>query len=89
MILIQLWRHNALLSEQTVPDRAAAERAVDRLINDVHHGRHGEGRFKIEADKVNELGLFMGKALKQPKLKYPPAPSRSQDNKAPRNPPPS
>jgi hypothetical protein len=88
MIQIQLWKRDVLLTEEKVPDQRAAERAVDRLINDVLHGRHGKGRFKIEADRVNELGLFMGKLLEQPFFDYPPPTSWPRNNMASRNPPP-
>ncbi len=56
MIRVELWRGDELLAEELCSAPPAALRAIDQHITDVHRRQHGEGTFRIEANRTDPAG---------------------------------
>ena len=71
MIRVQLYRRSRAVLDELTSSDAAANALIDATIDAVHHGRHGEGCFRLNADRVTPDGLFMGVFWSSPVFHHP------------------
>jgi hypothetical protein len=61
MIKIWLFRYGRVCAEDQAETEKGADRAIDCLITDVLAGRHGNGEFHLDAERVNDIGGFVAR----------------------------
>lgn len=71
MFQIELYKEHRLLERCSESSEGNAMRAIDAMITAVHHGKHGNGIFRVNADQVNDLGFFQASLFDSDTFPYP------------------
>ena len=58
MFSVELYKGGRLIARRQEASERDATTAIDALITAVHRGQHGHGDFRVNADRVNDLGML-------------------------------